>query len=213
MCLQTGMYRLDGPVVINQASSVTVRGQGLRTLLVCTEGAFRVTGSAYVTLEDFSVLAPGLPSAILLKTTAAVTVQRLTIVTVGNADQGGTAVTLGGVALRTAIRDNAFLVGTAVTGGFDDTPLLTAELTVSDNLMVCRERGWTSRVPWLTCWATARPATRCCAAAGSASGLPGRSRQATAATCGRTSSSSQEWVSRLGRRASRWLTTTSLVPR
>ena len=141
VCLQTGVYRLGGAVVIDQASSVTVRGQGLRTLLVSAEGAFRVTGSAYVTLEDFSVLAPGLPSAILLQTTAAVTVQRLTMVTVGNADQGGTAVTLGGVALLTSIQDNVFLVGTAVTGGFDDTPLLTAELTVRDNLMVCRERG------------------------------------------------------------------------
>ena len=141
VCLQTGVYRLDGPVVIDRGSSVTVRGQGLRTLLVCAEGAFRVTGSAYVTLEDFSVLAPGLPSAILLQATVAVTVQRLTVVTVGNADQGGTAVTLGGVALRTTIRDNVFLVGTCVTGGFDDTPLLTAEFTVSDNLMVCRERG------------------------------------------------------------------------
>ena len=62
VCLQTGVYRLGGAVVIDQASSVTVRGQGLRTLLVSAEGAFRVTGSAYVTLEDFSVLAPGLPS-------------------------------------------------------------------------------------------------------------------------------------------------------
>ena len=63
------------------------------------------------------------------------------MVTVGKADQGGTAVALGGVALLTSIQDNVFLVGIAVTGGFDDTPLLTAEFTVRDNLMVCRERG------------------------------------------------------------------------
>ena len=73
------------------------------------------------------------------------------MVTVGNADQGGTAVTLGGVALLTSIQDNVFLVGTAVTGGFDDTPLLTAEFTVRDNLMVCRERGVDSKDRSPTC--------------------------------------------------------------
>ena len=61
VCLQTGVYPLGGAVVIDQASSMTGPRSGTAHALVSAEGAFRVTGSAFVTLEDFTVLAPGRP--------------------------------------------------------------------------------------------------------------------------------------------------------
>jgi hypothetical protein len=143
VCLESGIYHLDeGGVTIDQALSVRVRGQGLRTIVVAPVFGFRVTNSAFVTIEDLTVIAAGPEPAVELETTAAVTVQRVTALMLGIRDLAAPAVGLGGLSLLTRLRDNVLVAQVGIAGGGEEkAPLLTAELDVRDNLLVCRDVG------------------------------------------------------------------------
>jgi hypothetical protein len=142
VCLEAGVYHLDATgVVIDAASSVRIRGQGLRTVVIARGAGFQVTNSAFVTLEDFTVIGSATSPAIELRTTVAVTLERLTVLARGNADLPGTAIKLGGISLLTTLRDNAIIASVGVTGDGEERPLLTVELDISDNLLVCETVG------------------------------------------------------------------------
>lgn len=142
VCLEAGVYHLDSTgVVIDAASSVRVRGQGLRTVVIARGTGFQVTNSAFVTLEDFTVIGSPTSPAVRLRTTVAVTLERLTLLARGNADLPGTAVALGGVSLLTTVRDNEIIASLGVTGDGEERALLTAELEITDNLLVCEAVG------------------------------------------------------------------------
>ena len=142
VCLEAGVYHLDeAGVVVDTASSLRIRGQGLRTVVIARGAGFQVTNSAFVTLEDFTVIGSVTSPAIELRTTVAVTVERLTVLALGNSDLPGTAIALGGVSLLTTVRDNEVIASLGITGEGDERPLLTAELDISDNLLVCASVG------------------------------------------------------------------------
>jgi hypothetical protein len=143
VCLATGVYRLDDKgVVIDAASSIRIRGQGLRSILLTSGGAIRVQNSAFVTIENLTVFASGVMPAIALNATAAVTLDSLTLLMLGRFDRPKPAIELTGVALRTIIRDNVVVAEIGIGGSADDpVPLLTAELEVRHNLLVCRDLG------------------------------------------------------------------------
>ena len=142
VCLEAGVYHLDeAGVVVDTASSVRIRGQGLRTVVIARGAGFQVTNSAFVTLEDFTIIGSPTSPAIELRTTVAVTVERLTVLALGNSDLPGTAIELGGVSLLTTVRDNEIIASLGITGEGDERPLLTAELDISDNLLVCASVG------------------------------------------------------------------------
>jgi hypothetical protein len=143
VCLAAGVYHLDSAgVVIDSTSSLRIRGQGLRTVVIARGTGFQVSNSAFVRLEDFTVIGSGTSPGVDLETTVGVTVERLTMLIMGNADRPGTAIALGGTSLRTTLRDNAIIASLGVTGGGEEKkPLLTAELDISDNLLVCETIG------------------------------------------------------------------------
>lgn len=142
VCLEAGVYHLDSTgVVIDAASSVRIRGQGLRTVVIARGTGFQVTNSAFVTLGDFTVIGSPTSPAVRLRTTVAVTLERLTLLARGNADLPGTAVALGGVSLLTTVRDNEIIASLGVTGDGEERALLTAELEITDNLLVCEAVG------------------------------------------------------------------------
>lgn len=145
VCLEAGVYHLDERgVVIDHAVSVRVRGQGLRTLVVTPGTGFRVTNSAFIHLEDLSVIGTERGSPVELSSTMATTVERLTILVVGDSDGVPPgAIALGGASLLTTLRDNAVVAPVGVSGGGGEKALLTAELDVSDNVLVCRSLGIT----------------------------------------------------------------------
>ncbi|WP_217995796.1 DUF6519 domain-containing protein, partial [Kribbia dieselivorans] len=99
VCLAAGRYPLDeGGVRIDGATSVTIRGQGPATVLLCRDRGLQVTRSAFVTVEDLSVIGAGAQPCLELAGTAAVTAQRLLLLASGDvpADQARGAVELGG---------------------------------------------------------------------------------------------------------------------
>lgn len=159
VCLGPGVYHLsDEPVRIDYATSVRVRGQGPRTLVLAKDGAFDVTRSAFVTLEDFSVIAEYVP-AVRLSSTVEATVNRLAVVMYENTEtrrkrdrrrdaddgDGGTsaAFELSGVSLLTRITDNDVIARTGVSTDRSEgaSPLVTAGLEISGNVLASRRHG------------------------------------------------------------------------
>lgn len=143
VCLAAGSYHLDwGGVVISDTSSITIRGQGPRTLLLAQHQGIIMQNSAFVTLEDFAVVVSGARPCVVLDATIATTVQRLELVVLPSAARPAPAVEVGGVSLRTRLLDNVVVSTVGITGGGDEkTPLLTAELLVRDNVLACRDLG------------------------------------------------------------------------
>ena len=142
VCLAAGLYHVDqAGIVIDDASSLRIRGQGLRSVVILRGLGFVVSNSSFVTLEDFTVVSSGGSPAVELRTTIAATVERLTMLALGNTDLPGRAIVLAGTSLLTALRDNAVVAGIGISGGGEEKPLLTAELDISSNLLVCRSVG------------------------------------------------------------------------
>lgn len=144
VCLAPGGYPLDeSGVVVDHASSVRIRGQGLRTVLFSRAEGIRVSTSAFVVVENLSVVSSGDQPCVTLRGTAVVTVQGVTALVLGTRDLPVPAVRLAGVSLRTALRDNVLIGQAGIAGGQPevDAGLLTADLTVRDNLLLCRDVG------------------------------------------------------------------------
>lgn len=143
VCLAVGTYQLDERGVrVFGATSVTIRGQGLRTVLVSRGEGIRIGRSAFVTVEDLTVMTAGEHACVSMETTAAVTVQRLTLVVLDIRDLPVGAIRLEGVNLKPTLVDNVVVAQEGISaGGAEKSPALLAELRMSGNLLVCRDSG------------------------------------------------------------------------
>lgn len=143
VCVASGTYHLaSGGVVIDHMSSVTVRGQGLRTVVVARERGFVVSASAFITLQDFTIIGSGQDACVRLEATVRATVQRLTMLVLGERDEPRGAIELGGVMLLARLRDNEVIAQVGISGGAEDkAALLTAALHITGNVLLCRDLG------------------------------------------------------------------------
>ena len=141
VCLEPGTYQLeDNGVSVDGATSLRIRGAGPRTVVIATGAGVQVTTSAFVTLEDLTVISRGQP-AVDVRGTIGVTLQRLLVLDLGG-DDAIPALRLDGVALATTVRDNVVVAPVGIGTGLDrELALLTAELRITDNLLVCRDAG------------------------------------------------------------------------
>ncbi|MFE5631359.1 DUF6519 domain-containing protein [Streptomyces sp. NPDC056543] len=148
VCLAAGVYHLgEDPVRMRDARSVRVRGQGVGTLLVAERGGFDIGRSTFVTLEDFALISTSYRPGIGIGVTAEVTLRRLTVLIVGGGEGSGQgpAVELSGACLRTRVQDCDLVsrIGIAAReyldeeGGGIRAHLLTADLEISGNLLMC----------------------------------------------------------------------------
>ena len=146
VCLAIGLYALREPVRVDGAVSLRIRGQGAGSIVVASASeGFIVTKSRFVTIEDLTVLASN-DSAVVLDTTVAATVERVTALVLAQEGPSRAAIALAGTALLTTLRDNIVAAPTGIGhtgGGADDRRrvLLIAELEVSDNLVIGRDYG------------------------------------------------------------------------
>lgn len=161
VCLGSGLYQLgETPIHIAGAQALRLRGHGAKTVLryAGTGASIVIQSSFYVTVEDLALLASvrgaNASPAVAVQNCFEVTLQRNILVWLGNAKLAAPAVGLGGVLVGTVIRENLILapvgignlgVASAVGKLTDLTtqpaPLLTAELLVEDNTLVCSLRG------------------------------------------------------------------------
>ncbi|MFE7836527.1 DUF6519 domain-containing protein [Streptomyces sp. NPDC057474] len=157
VCLAAGVYHLgqEDVVRVDGARSVRVRGQGPGTVVIGANGGFDVRRSAFLTLEDFALVSAGSRPGIRLRTTAEVTARRLTVLMAGGGHHNGSgnpypAFELSGVSLRTRVQDCDVVGNLGVSSAHEDDDrdrdgdgvrLLTADLEISGNLLVCRRAG------------------------------------------------------------------------
>lgn len=162
VCLAQGVYHLgDEPVRMRRARSVRIHGQGPGTLLIAERGGFDIKLSAFVTLEDFALISSRRRPGIKISIAAEVTVRRLTVLIAGGGEGSGQgpAVELSHACLRTRIQDCdiAGRIGIEARenlnthddddddgegdgdaeGGSIRSHLLTADLEISGNLLMC----------------------------------------------------------------------------
>lgn len=146
VCLAIGLYPLREAVRIDGAGSVRIHGQGAGTIVVASASAgFVVARSRFVRIEDLTVLAAG-DSAVVLDTTVAVTVERVTALVLAQEGPAAAAIALAGTSILTTLRDNVIAAPTGIGhagAGAEDRRrvLLVAELELSDNLVIGRDFG------------------------------------------------------------------------
>ncbi len=141
VCLAVGTYQLDDTgVTIADATAVTLRGQGPKTLLLARGTGITVTRSTAVVLQDFAVIGAR-TSIVEADTTVLFTAQRLSLLVVAAADAPAAGITLTGIALQTTLRENLVLAPFGVRGGGQESLLLTGDLVIDANLLLCGSTG------------------------------------------------------------------------
>jgi len=142
VCLSIGTFHLDEKgVQIDRCSSLRVRGQGVRTALIASYDGIQVSNSAFITVDNLTVITRE-RAAVRLRTTAAVTLERLTTLVLGTRDLPTPAITFDGVTLLTKVRDNVVVAQHGIGGvALRGEAVLTGELDISDNTLVCRDIG------------------------------------------------------------------------
>jgi hypothetical protein len=148
ICLEAGTYRLREPLRILNAGALTIRGKGWRTVIVPeTPGpAIRISDSISVTLEDFAVVGAareGDVQALLeARNTVGLDLNHLYLLSLSPTDTASAAVELSGYALGTSVRQCAVMADVGITGGRRrEARLLTATLSIADNLLFCNGTG------------------------------------------------------------------------
>jgi hypothetical protein len=139
VCLAAGAYHLDeAGVVVEDAASVRIRGQGLRTVLLAAGEGVVVRRSTYVTVRDLTVVSSGARPGVTLEGTVRARVESVTVLSLGRRDLPAPAVLLSGVALFPAVIDCVLVAGTGIAAG---ETLLTGGLDVARNVLLCATAG------------------------------------------------------------------------
>jgi hypothetical protein len=149
VCLGPGVYQLPSSLNIADAGSVRVRGQGWRTILVALEPqpVLQIEQCIDVTVENLAVIgvvtSSGTRSVISLRHSFGCRLQRLAVLSLKTGDATSVGIGLAGYAFATTIDDCVIAadVGIASNVGEKSNYLLTADLTVEDNLIWCTQRG------------------------------------------------------------------------
>jgi hypothetical protein len=158
ICLDVGTYLLRAPLNMSNVRSLRMRGQGWRTVLQPTVagGAIDIVRGIGVTIENLSIagIVEGRTTTAMIDIAHSVDLQlsHLTIAaaaatttaTTATAGSGAASAAIGlsGIILSASVRDCVLAAEQAVVA----TPgelnyLLTANLALTDNVLLCGERG------------------------------------------------------------------------
>ena len=145
VCLRAGQYALAKPILITEAVSVRVRGQGPATIVSAPGSAFIVERSAAVCIEDLTVLSAGAQSAFDVRNALGLALRELVIWVFPNTDSPSAGVALSGVVASATIADNFIIApdGVRTLSAGQDAPafLFTATLHIEDNQLWCQQNG------------------------------------------------------------------------
>jgi hypothetical protein len=150
VCLGIGTYEVGEAITVDDARSLRIRGQGWATVLIRREGStvMQVTGGMGVALERFSVLAAGGNQGVVSAVTARGVVDfecdTINVLTIAVGDGIGVAIGLSGLMLGARFSECVLVAhrGIAFTPQDDDGDyLLTAELDIDRNFMICQRAG------------------------------------------------------------------------
>ena len=154
ICLGTGVYQIAAPLNLAGVRSLRMRGQGWMTLLqAATPGTLvDISQAIGVTVENLALIGIAnvdRPGAIISATNCVdLNFSRLAVLASGIGDAAATAIDLSGVVLSGTIRDCTLVADQGVVGGGTGTRgerqrpfLLSANVSVTDNVFICRALG------------------------------------------------------------------------
>jgi hypothetical protein len=146
VCLHAGTYVLAAPVQVTGARSVTLRGQGPATVLAAPGSAFVFANSAAVLLEKMAIVSLGRDgSAVVLRTVAGARVADMVLAVLASGDFRAAGIGLQGLCAGVAIEDNLVIapdgIRTEATGEGAPRVVLTAALSIVDNILWCQRQG------------------------------------------------------------------------
>ena len=148
ICLDAGLYRLGAPLNLEGVRSLRIRGQGWLTILQPVEAgaAISIRSALGVAIENLSIIgaAPAKAGTAMIAASNCVDLQLTHLAVLAVPEEGATsvAVGLGGVILDAVIRDCALVAEAGIVApGAERDYALTANLRVSDNLLLCSQRG------------------------------------------------------------------------
>jgi hypothetical protein len=149
ICLDAGLYNLRAPLNFEGAGSVRLRGQGWLTVLQAGEAgpAINIVQCIGIAIENLSILgsATGSQATATIAATNCVdlVLDNLAIVALAGSDAVSAAVGLSGFVLAGAIRDCTFVAEQGVVALMSENSdyLFTANLSVTDNIFLCGQRG------------------------------------------------------------------------
>ncbi len=170
VCLGAGIFNLGTtPLRLRRAQSVTLRGQGWKTILAYAGTSSAVSTPAIsiedvsvgVTLDSFSILTSVRPGSrdpggrgIDVLNSVVTTITNIFVNQIRpqeRLNRGGPAIGLGGVLIQTVLRDNIFLAATGIENiprqglgvGARNSPLGIAGFYAENNLFYCANMGLT----------------------------------------------------------------------
>lgn len=149
ICLGIGRYDIGAPLDIIDARSLRIRGQGWATLLVGREPGcvVRIADATGVALENLSVIGSadrsGTTAIIEASNTVDLRAEHINVLGLAPGDGRSVAIGLAGNLLGARIHDCALVAhqGVARVAARDREHLLSAELTLDDNLFFCSQRA------------------------------------------------------------------------
>lgn len=146
ICLDVGTYLLRAPLNMANVRSLRMRGQGWRTVLQPAQagGAIDVSGGIGVAIENLSIVGVAVEGAVAMidiAHSADVQLSHLTIAALASGKATSAAIDLSGILLSSSIRDCVLVAEQTVVSATAQKYLLTANLTVVDNVLVGTQRG------------------------------------------------------------------------
>ncbi len=148
ICLDAGLYRLRAPLNLEGVRSLRIRGQGWLTILQPVEAgaAISIQGALGVAIENLSIIgvAAGKDGTAMIAASNCVDLQLTHLAVLAVPQEGATsiAIGLGGAILGAVIRDCALVAEAGIVApGPGRDYALTVNLRVSDNLLLCSDRG------------------------------------------------------------------------
>ena len=148
ICLDAGLYRLRAPLNLEGVRSLRIRGQGWLTILQPVEAgaAISICSALGVAIENLSIIgaAAAKDGTAMIAASNCVDLQLTHLAVLAVPQEGATsvAVGLGGAILSAVIHDCALVAEEGIVApGAARGYTLTANLRVSDNLLLCSERG------------------------------------------------------------------------
>jgi hypothetical protein len=141
ICLQAGRYQLRGPIRVNGARSLRIKGQGAATVLLASAGAFSLEDGMGLAVENLAMITSGKVPGISVRSCIGVALRDL-VVLVANPQAPASGIALSGMVAGFTLRDSLVVgpIGLRALDRLAPDPaqvLISAALRIEDNVFWC----------------------------------------------------------------------------
>jgi hypothetical protein len=146
ICLQPGLYQLEGPITVKGARSVRIKGQGAATVLRAAIGAFRLEDSMGLSIENMAmIITSDKMPGISIRSCIGVALRELVLLS-ADPQSRTSAIALSGMVAGFTLRDS-LVVGPVGLRALDRAApegaqvLISAAMRIEDNVFWCSRQA------------------------------------------------------------------------